>query len=37
MGLQAGVAPQVHGQVVFPAEALVTGLTLVWFVSHVDS
>lgn len=33
VGLHTGVAPHVHGQVVFPAEALVTELTLVWFVS----
>lgn len=33
VGLHAGVATHVHGQVVLPAEALVTELTLVWFVS----
>ena len=33
VGLHAGVTPHVHGQVVLPAEALVTELTLVWFVS----
>lgn len=33
VGLHAGVATHVHGQVVFPAEALVTELTLVGFVS----
>lgn len=33
VGLHTGVATHVHGQVVFPAEALVTELTFVWFVS----
>lgn len=33
VGLHAGVAPHMHGQVVLAAEALVTELTLVWFVS----
>ena len=37
VGLHAGVAPHMHGQVVLAAEALVTELTLVWFVSRVDS
>ena len=33
VGLHAGVAPHVHGQVVLPAEALVTELALVGLVS----